>query len=70
MPDDPPAPITPETVRKMAEELVGLKLPPDQVGPLADTIRGLLPEIAPCLKPEARGRTEPDVLPTLEDWPR
>lgn len=27
-------------------------------------------EIPACLSAEARGRGEPDVLPSLEDWPR
>lgn len=62
------APMTPETVRRMARESLGLTLPADQAEVLADTLKGLLTEIAACLPTPARGGQGPDVLPTLEEW--
>jgi hypothetical protein len=64
------SPTTPETVRRTAEEVVGLKLNADQAAALADTLKDLLREISACMPATARGGFEPDVLPVLEEWPR
>ncbi len=64
------SPMTPETVRRMAEDVVGLKLPADQAAILAETLKGLLTEIAACVPAEARGGHEPDILPFMEEWSR
>lgn len=68
MPDELP-PTTPETVRHLAREFLDLTVPEAQVEPLASTLTGLNAEIRAVFE-AARGAGEPDVAPSLEEWPR
>lgn len=61
----PDTPLTAETVRRLAKEVVGLPLTDAEVDALRSTLDGLLAEIR-AIQPDDRSGAEPMVIFTAE----
>jgi len=68
MPDAADGPLSPETLRRMAREQVGLELTDAEIEALRPLLNDLLTEIR-RIRPDDRATAEPDVTFEAEAWP-
>jgi hypothetical protein len=68
MPDTVDGPLSPETLRRMASEQVGLALSDKEIEALRPLLNDLLTEIR-RIRPADRAAAEPNVTFAAEAWP-
>jgi hypothetical protein len=68
MPDEPVPDLDPETIRRMAADLVKISLSPAEIDALSKLLGPLMEEIRK-VAPADRAGAEPELTVTVEEWP-